>query len=88
MLELADAGLELAHTVGELRKRGAVVPNEVGDAEKAALFTMELAEGAEYWLARHDFYVITRYNHSALYALAVLQLSQAIRSGFETAGTG
>lgn len=87
VLELADAGLELAHTVGELRNRGAVVPNEVGDAEKAALFTMELAEGKEYWLARHDFYVITRYNRSALYALAVLQLSEAIRSGFESTGT-
>lgn len=85
VLELADAGLELAHTTGELRERGAVIPNEVGDAENAALFTMELAEGKEYWLARHDFYVITRYNRSALYALAVLQLSEAIRSGFESA---
>ena len=86
VLELADAGLELAHTVGELRERGAVVPNDVGDGEKAALFTMELAEGREYWLARHDFYVITRYNRSALYALAVWQLSEAIRSAFEAAG--
>ena len=85
VLELADAGLELAHTVGELRKRGAVVPNEIGDGENAALFTMELAQGREYWLARHDFYVITRYNRSALYALAVLQLSEAIRSAFENA---
>ena len=86
VLELADAGLELAHTVGELRKRGAVVPNDVGNGEKAALFTMELAQGgSEYWLARHDFYVITRYNRSALYALAVLQLSEAIRSAFEAA---
>lgn len=83
VLELADTGLELARTVGELRKRGAVVPNALGDAEKAALFTMELAQGKEYWLARHDFYVITRYNRSALYALAVVQLSEAIRSAFE-----
>lgn len=83
VLELADAGLELAQTVGELRKRGAVVPNAIADSEKAALFTMELAEGKEYWLARHDFHVITRYNRSALYALAVLQLSEAIRSAFE-----
>ena len=86
VLELADAGLELAHSVGELRKLGAVVPAEVEDTEKAALFTMELADGKEYWLARHDFYVITRYNRSALYALAVLQLSEAIRAGFEAGG--
>ena len=85
VLELADAGLELVHTVGELRERGAEVPKEIGDGEKVALFTMELAQGEEYWLARHDFYVITRYNRSALYALAVMQLSEAIRSAFENA---
>ncbi|MDE0190091.1 MAG: lytic murein transglycosylase B [Gammaproteobacteria bacterium] len=85
VLELADSGLELVHTVGDLRELGAVVPNEVGNAEKAALFTMELAQGKEYWLGRHDFYVITRYNRSALYALAVVQLSDAIRSAFENA---
>lgn len=85
VLERADSGLELVHTVGDLRELGAVVPNEVGDTEKAALFTMELAQGKEYWLARHDFYVITRYNRSALYALAVVQLSDAIRSAFENA---
>ncbi|MXY57985.1 MAG: lytic murein transglycosylase B, partial [Gammaproteobacteria bacterium] len=84
-LELADTGLDLEHLVGELRRLGAVVPEAIGDAERAALFTMELAEGKEYWLARHDFYVITRYNRSALYALAVLQLSEAVRSGHEDA---
>lgn len=83
VLELADAGLELAHTVGELRAQGADVPDRVKDGEKAALFTMGLEAGNEYWMGLHDFYVITRYNRSALYALAVLQLSEAIASRFE-----
>lgn len=86
VLEVADAGLELAHTVRELRKLGATVPNEVPDAARAALFTMDLKDGQEFWLALHDFYVITRYNRSALYALAVTQLSEAVRFGFEAAG--
>jgi len=36
-------------------------------------------EEASYWIACHNFYVITRYNRSRLYAAAVWELAQAIR---------
>ena len=74
----ANEGLAPNYDVGELRRLGVRVEALADDA-KAALFRMEGSDGTEYWLGLHDFYVITRYNRSAMYALAVLQLSQELR---------
>lgn len=43
------------------------------------LLEFELEQGREFWLGFDNFYVITRYNHSALYAMAVFQLAEEIR---------
>lgn len=39
--------------------------------------------GLEYWLGHQNFYVITRYNNSTHYAMAVHQLAQAIKARHE-----
>ena len=78
----ANEGLAPNYDVGELRRLGVRVDTLADDA-KAALFRMEGSDGTEYWLGLHDFYVITRYNRSAMYALAVLQLSQELRRRME-----
>ncbi|WP_341937660.1 lytic murein transglycosylase B [Marinimicrobium sp. C2-29] len=44
---------------------------------------LEGVHGDEYWLALHNFYVITRYNRSHLYAMASYQLSLAIKAAWE-----
>jgi membrane-bound lytic murein transglycosylase B len=44
----------------------------------ATLVTLEGAAGTEHWIGFKNFYVITRYNRSPLYAMAVYQLAQAI----------
>ena len=47
--------------------------------QKVRLLRMKTYQGEEVWLAGHNFYVITRYNHSSKYALAVHQLAQAVK---------
>ena len=49
-----------------------------GPDTPVALVRLDGAEGPEYWAGFRNFYVITRYNRSALYAMAVHQLAVAI----------
>jgi membrane-bound lytic murein transglycosylase B len=77
--ELLNASLELDHTVGGLRARG-VRLDGVPDEAAAELLVMDGPDGTEYWVALNNYYVITRYNRSRLYALAVHQLAQEIRA--------
>ena len=46
-----------------------------------ALIRLRSDAESEYWLGEWNFYVITRYNRSHMYAMAVLQLAQALREG-------
>lgn len=52
--------------------------------EKVSVIKLDGANGPEYWLARHNYYVITRYNRSLLYAMAVHQLGEAVREAMDT----
>ena len=78
----ANEGLAPNYDIAELKRLGVRV-EAVADDAKAALFRMEGKDGAEYWLGLHNFYVITRYNHSSMYALAVMQLADALRGEAE-----
>ncbi len=51
---------------------------------KADLIVLENKQAPEYWLGLQNFYAITRYNHSELYAMAVFQLSQGIKQKYQT----
>ncbi len=43
-----------------------------------ALIQLEGDNGAEFWLVTDNFYTITRYNHSVLYAMAAYQLMREL----------
>lgn len=65
-------------TLGELIAAGFKPSTELSPEQPATAMRLKGAEGDEFWVGLHNFYVITRYNHSALYAMAVYQLSQEI----------
>lgn len=66
-------------SLAELKKAG-FYGNLKPEPAQAMVLELENAQGMQTWLAYPNFYVITRYNHSNLYAMAVYQLSQAIKA--------
>lgn len=67
------------HTsIGDFRQQGIITDKAYADDVMATLVTLEGDKGIEHWLGLENFYVITRYNHSALYAMAVYELSREL----------
>lgn len=66
----------------ELARHGIHSPHSLPADTPVKLLELHLEEGIELWLALHNFRVITSYNRSTLYAMAVHQLSQAIRGAY------
>lgn len=81
--ELISKSLKPDVSVKALRKAGVVVPAEIDGSAKVSLMKHETVTGYEYWLGFHNFYVITRYNHSNMYALAAFQLSELLKAHLE-----
>lgn len=77
--KLLDAGLKPKFSAAELARHGVELKGKAPEGLDGALFSLETRDGPEYWVGWNNFYVITRYNHSPLYAMAVYQLSEAIR---------
>lgn len=71
-------GLDPVKSVAELRELGWNVNSPVADDTAVTAFRLEGVDGEEYWLGLPNFYVITRYNRSVMYAMAVHQLSEAL----------
>ena len=77
------SGLKPEISVGEFKRRGIVPLAPVSDSADAALFLVQTETGPRYWLGLQNFYVITRYNRSINYAMAVHDLAGELRAGMK-----
>lgn len=73
-------------TAGDFAQKNVVTDPRLPDDLPVALLELEQRNGPEFWLTGNNFYVITRYNRSPLYAMAVYQLSEAIREAYQKDG--
>ncbi len=64
--------------LSELESLNLIILRQIPLDRKVKLLSFEHVQGEELWAALDNFYVITRYNHSPLYAMAVYQLSLSI----------
>lgn len=75
---VGENSLKMNDTVASLGKRKIRFDTSLDHDAPAQLISFEGEAGPEYWIGFHNFYVITRYNRSAMYAMAVYQLSDAL----------
>lgn len=70
--------LKMTQTVAELSRQGVTFSTDRELDDKAKLIVFEGESGPLYFVGFHNFYVITRYNRSWMYAMAVWQLGNDI----------
>jgi membrane-bound lytic murein transglycosylase B len=81
--EFVPENLEPVHPLQALAARGYRPMAGEPVAAGATVVNLDGDAGREYWLGYRNYYVITRYNRSPMYALAVHQLAREIRAGVQ-----
>ena len=79
--EISSRGYKPSLTVAEWQEKGFQSSNELSPDLPAAVLKLKEEGRNTYWLTFKNFYVITRYNRSPRYAMAVYDLSQEIKKG-------
>ncbi len=79
-------GYDKQYYLAELMAAGIRPENQIPAGQKLSLLLLRGNAGDEYWLGLNNFFVITRYNHSTHYAMAVHELGQAIKRRYLGSG--
>jgi membrane-bound lytic murein transglycosylase B len=77
--ELDGRKLVLSETVASLNAKGVSFDSALPADAPAILIAADESDGVHWRVGYNNFFVITRYNHSALYAMAVYELATAVK---------
>ncbi len=78
-VDLDGRNLSLGETVATLQAKGVSFESPLPPDAPAMLIAADEPDGVHWRVGYNNFYVITRYNHSALYAMAVYELAAAVK---------
>ena len=73
------SGFKTAYSMGTLASRGIRPARKSRHTGRNSLLVLPTRAGGEVWIGYNNFYVISRYNHSTYYSMAVHQLAQAVK---------
>ncbi|WP_026042350.1 lytic murein transglycosylase B [Pantoea sp. A4] len=76
---LLNNGFNTSYTPSMLAASGLSALGPLDGANQVSLLRLDMGTSYQYWFGLPNFYVITRYNHSTHYAMAVWQLGEAVR---------
>lgn len=82
------SNLKLDETIDGLNAQGVRVQSDVPGNTPVVLLLAQQQDGPTYRVGFNNFHALTRYNHSALYAMAVDELARAIALRLTPSGPG
>lgn len=75
-----DTGFSTKYSTDVLSKAGLKPKKSLSGYKEASLLRLDMGDRYQFWYGLPNFYVITRYNHSTHYAMAVWQLGEAVKN--------
>ncbi len=82
-VETLEPGMKPDYKWVDLKRNGLASKFSIDEETPVALIRLQQRGYPEYWAGFQNFYVITRYNRSELYAMAVFQLARLISHQFK-----